>query len=154
MSLKNRALTTVFSTLFALGFVSVGTLVKAQELTQKQSSYCTNRLLQGYYGSTSSGFTNSGATPFNLVFLDKFDGNGNIIGVNGSSSSGGVITQNLSDTGTYKVNNDCTVTINFNISKGEISRNFGVIVHGGKKIIYISTDAKSNISGTFEKVNY
>lgn len=152
MSLKNRTLTTIFSAIFALGFVSVVTSVKAQEATQRLS--CTNRSLQGYYGAKSSGFTNSGATPVNLVFLDKFDGNGNVTGVNGSSSTGGVIAQNLSDTGTYQVNKDCTVTITFNIGNGVTSTNFGVIVDGGKKIFYISTASSDNISGTLEKVSY
>ena len=135
-----------------MGFVSIVTSVKAQEATQRLS--CTNRSLQGYYGSKSSGFTNSGATPFNLVFLNKFDGNGNLTGVNGSLSNGGVIAQNLSNTGTYQVNKDCTVTITFNTGNGETSANFGVIVDGGKKIFYTSTASSENISGMFEKVNY
>jgi len=152
MSLKNRAITTIFTTIFALGFVSVGTSVKAQDAPQR--SFCTNRSLQGYYGVKSSGFTNSGATPFNLVFLDRFDGNGNISGVKGSTSSGGAITQNLSDTGTYQVNSDCTVTITFDIGNGVKSTNFGVIVDNGRKVFYLGTDSGVNISGTFEKVNY
>lgn len=150
MSLKNRAVTTIFSTIFALGFVSVGTSVKAQDAPRLS---CTNRSLQGYYGVKASGFTNSGSTPFNLVFLDKFDGNGNISGINGSTSSGGVIAQNLSDTGTYQVNKDCTVTITFDTGNGTKSTNFGVIVNGGRKILYTATDSGVNISGTFEKVD-
>ena len=151
MSLKNRAIATTISTIFALGFVSVGTSAKAQDAAPRLS--CTNRLLQGYYGVKSSGFVN-GSTPFNLVFLDRFDGNGNITGVKGSTSTGGVIAQNLSDTGTYQVNSDCTVTITFDTGNGNKSTNFGVIVNNGKKIFYTATDSGVNISGTFEKVDY
>ncbi|MBR8839598.1 MAG: hypothetical protein DSM106950_37765 [Stigonema ocellatum SAG 48.90 = DSM 106950] len=152
MSLKKRALTTIFSTIFALGFVSVGTSAKAQDASQRLS--CSNRTLHGSYGVQSSGFVNSGATPFNLVFLDTFDGNGNIKGINGSISSGGAISQNLSNTGNYEVNKDCTVTITFDRADGTKSTNFGVIVEQGKKILYIGTDSGVNISGKFEKVNY
>ncbi len=152
MFLKNRAFTTVFSTLFALGFLGVVTPVKAQDSPRKLS--CTNRALQGYYGAKASGFISSGATPFNLVFLDKFDGNGNITGVNGSTSAGGQIAQNLSDTGTYQVNGDCTVTLTFNNSDGTKSTNFGVVTDNGRKILYLGTDSGVNISGTLEKVDY
>ncbi len=152
MSLKNRAIATIFSTVFAMGFVSVGTSAKAEDAPQRLS--CTNRSLQGYYGAKLSGFVNSGATPFNLVFLDRFDGNGNITGVKGSTSTGGVIAENLSNTGTYQVNSDCTVTISFDRSNGTKSTNFGVLADRGRKILYTATDSGVNISGTFEKVDY
>lgn len=151
MFLKNRALTTIVSSIFALGFLSVATSAKAQDSRQLS---CTNSLLRGSYGASASGFTNSGSTPFNLVYLDRFDGNGNITGVKGSTSTGGVIAQNVSDTGIYKVNSDCTVTITFDTGNGNKSTNFGVIVNNGKKIFYTATDSGVNISGTFEKVDY
>ncbi|MBW4588754.1 hypothetical protein G7B40_015265 [Aetokthonos hydrillicola Thurmond2011] len=150
MFLKNRALTTIVSSIFALGFLSLATSVKAEE--SRQALNCTNSLLRGYYAASSSGFT-SGSTPFNLVFLDKFDGNGNITGVRGSTSSGGQISQNLSNTGTYQVNSDCTVTITFTTSSGN-STNFGVIVDNGRKVRYIGTESGQNISGTLERINY
>lgn len=155
MSLKNKALTTIFSIIFAMGFVSVVTLAKAKDVAPRLS--CTNRSLLGYYGVKSSGFVNSRATPFNLVFIDRFDGNGNIIGVKGSTSTGGVIAQNVSDTGIYKVNSDCTVTITFNAfdtGNGIKYTNFGVLVDNGRKILYTATDSGANVSGTFEKVDY
>ncbi|MBD2775372.1 hypothetical protein [Iningainema tapete] len=152
MFLKNRALTTIFAATFALGFVSVGTSAQARD--PKPGLSCTNSSLQGSYGTQSSGFLNSGATPFNLAFLNQFDGNGNITGVNGSTSAGGEISQNRTNTGTYQVNSDCTVTINFDRADGTQSTNFGVIVNNGRKILYISTDQGSNISGTIEKVGY
>ena len=155
MYLKNIAITTIFFTLFAMGFVSVETRAKSQDTATRLS--CTNRLLQGYYGVKSSGFINSGATFFNLVFLDRFDGNGNITGVRGSTSTGGVIAQNVSDTGTYKVNSDCTITITFNAfdtGNGTKYTNFGVLVDHGRKILYTATDSGANVSGTFEKVDY
>ena len=62
MSLKNKAIATIFSTIFAIGFVSVVTSAKAKDAASRLS--CTNRSLQGYYGVKSSGFVN-GATPFN-----------------------------------------------------------------------------------------
>ncbi len=149
MFLKNRALTTIVSSIFALGFLSVATSAKAQDSRQLS---CTNSLLRGSYGASASGFTNSGSTPFNLVYLDRFDGNGNITGVKGSISSGGQISQNLSNTGTYQVNSDCTVTITFTSSNGSNSTNFGVIVDNGRKIRYLGTESGQNISGTLEKV--
>jgi hypothetical protein len=68
-----------------------------------------------------------------------------------------VIAQNLFDTGTHKVNSDCTVTITFNaFDKGNGTKytNFGVLVDHGRKILYTATDPSANVSGTFEKVDY
>ncbi|MBW4595056.1 MAG: hypothetical protein KME46_19645 [Brasilonema angustatum HA4187-MV1] len=149
MFLKNRVLTTVFSTIFALGFVSTGTFVKAEDAPRKLS--CTNKTLQGDYASQVSGFQNPGATPFNLLFLDRFDGNGNIQGIKGATSTGGEVAQDLSDTSTYQVNSDCTVTLSFQNQKFKY---FGVIVNNGKKVLILETDSGTNISGVLEKVNY
>ncbi|MDZ7966031.1 MAG: hypothetical protein RM368_13800 [Nostoc sp. DedSLP03] len=149
MFLKNRALVaTVFSTIFALGFVSTGTSVKAHDIPRKLS--CTNRTLQGDYASQVSGFQKPGATPFNLLFLDRFDGNGNIQGIKGATSTGGKVAQDLSDTSTYQVNSDCTVTLSFQNK----FKYFGVIVNNGKKVLILETDSGTNISGVLEKVDY
>jgi hypothetical protein len=149
---NNRATAAIFSTIFALAFVSVGTSVKAQEARQK--AYCTNRLLQGDYGAQLSGFGRSGA-PVNLLFLDRFDGNGNVRGVRGAFNSGGNIAEDLSDsdTGTYQVNGDCTVTISIAFSPNQTFRFFGVIVNNGKKVLVLETEAGANFAGVLEKVD-
>lgn len=155
MFFKNRTVKVFLSTIFTFGVISIGSSLKAQN--PPSPSFCSNRILRGYYSLKSSGFVNStssGGTPFNLVFLDRFDGNGNITGVKGSSSTGGVIAKNLSDTGTYQVNSDCTVTLTFNLAKGSKSTNFGVIVDNGKKLDYIGIDSGVNISGQGEKIGY
>ena len=144
MFLKNSVSTAIFSTIFALGFVSVGTFVKAENVPQK--SFCTNRTLQGDYASQVSGFEKGGATPFNLVFLDRFDGNGNIKGIRGATSTGGDIAQNLSDTGTYQVNYDCTVTLSFGTSPNQTFKYFGVIVDNGKKVQILVESFKNLVS--------
>jgi hypothetical protein len=150
MFLKNRAITAAFSTIFALGFVSAATSVKAGYAPQKFS--CTNSTLQGDYASSATGFVN-GSTPFNLVYLDRFDGNGNITGVKGATSTGGQVSENLSDSGTYQVNSDCTVSLTFVSASGSQSTNFGVIADRGRKIYVIGTGSGGNISSIFEKVN-
>jgi hypothetical protein len=151
MFLNNRATTAIFSTIFALGFVSLETSVKAQDPPQR--AYCTNRLLQGDYGAQFSGFGSSGA-PVNLVFLYRFNGNGNVIGVKGAFNSGGNISEDLSDsdTGTYQVNSDCTVTISFVFSPNQTFRFFGVVVNNGKKVLVLETNPGANFAGTLEKV--
>jgi hypothetical protein len=149
---NNRAIAAIFSTIFALGFVSLGTSVKAQEARQK--AYCTNRLLQGDYGAQISGVGRSGAR-VDLLFLYKFDGNGNVKGERGAFNSGGNISEDLSDsdTGTYKVNSDCTVTISFAFSPNQTFRFFGAVVNNGKKVLVLETEAGANFAGVLEKVD-
>ncbi len=155
MFLKSRALTAVFSTIFALGFVNAGNSVKAQDAQDAPPTLsCTNSLLKGYYASQITGFTNSGTTPFNLAYLVSFDGNGNVKGVRGATSTGGEISENRSSTGTYQVNSDCTVTLIFVNASGVKNTNFGVIADSGKKILGIGTTPGVNYSTVFEKVSY
>jgi hypothetical protein len=128
----------------------------AQGVSNTQSPVCTNATLKGLYGYKDSGFRGTQAPfiPFNAVRTANFDGNGNLKG-HGYLSQAGVIWA-YTTTGTYKVENDCTVTITNTVvlsdgTTSEASSQFGVIVDQGRKILQIQTQLGSSESGSYEK---
>ena len=118
-----------------------------------QQPYCSNATLKGLYAFQSSGFINSGSTPLNAVFLNRFDGNGNGTGSNGTTSVGGNITENITSTATYQVNDNCSVSFTFKNTDGTVVTGNGIVIDKGREVFFIQTNSGTNVSGTFKKVN-
>ncbi len=151
MFFKSRVTAAIFSTVFALSFVNLGTSLKAEGSPRRQLS-CTNRMIRGNYASQYSGVGTPGGPPTNLLSLNTFDGNGNLASVRAFLSVGGEITPITNEfTGTYQVNSDCTVNLIFRGS-GLESRWFGIIVNDGNTILYQQIDSGTNNSGSLERV--
>jgi len=72
---------------------------------------CSNATLQGTYLFAYSGLqiVDSQQVPFVFAGQDRLHGDGTLTGVN-SFSVNGAISKNVTDTGTYTINPDCTGT--------------------------------------------
>ena len=68
---------------------------------------CTNASLKGTFSHIGTGFITA-VGPFAGVGTDIFDGNGGITGTASLSMNGNIVSG--TETGTYKVNPDCTGT--------------------------------------------
>ena len=149
-------LTGCILSVLALPAVTLSSKAGAQSVSQNRPQQCTNKTLQGYYAAQSSGLRNNDSTPTNELYLDEFDGNGNIRPIKSAVSFGGTIRQNIGHLGTYQVESDCTVTFKFPnpTADGPEISSFGVIIGNGDKILEIATTPGLNVSGTRERVRY
>ncbi|MEH2287385.1 MAG: hypothetical protein V7K79_08110 [Nostoc sp.] len=118
----------------------------SQKVNAQATPSCNNATIKGSYGFKTTG-TIIGA-PIASVGLVKVDGRGNFQSIGGASVDGTVRT-NETGSGTYSVKQDCTVqTV---ISDG--STYSGVIVDGGKEIVFIATVPGTVVVETWKKVN-
>ena len=120
-------------TALALG---IATTAKAQ------GPQCSNASLQGTYAQKGTGVITAPpdmAGPLANVGTLTFDGNGNVTGVLVNSLNG--TTVQTTETGTYKVNSDCTGTYTVQLAPLGITTNaFFVIGDSLNEIQIISTD--------------
>ena len=101
---------------------------------------CSNSSLKGTFAHMATGFVTAPpamAGPFAGVGTDTFDGNGGITGAATLSINGNIVP--LTETGTYKVNPDCTGTYTVTSQGGTTIASF-VITDGGNEIQAICTD--------------
>ena len=108
---------------------------------------CSNASLTGTFAfrGTGSHTLPDGLHLLDVVFVQTFDGNGALTSA-GLQSDNGKILQ-LTQTGTYTVNSDCTGTETVKLSLGFTVHFFFVIVDSGNELTVISTDP-NNLSGT------
>jgi hypothetical protein len=126
--------------LFAAAF-TLGIVPRAHAIDHK----CSNATLQGSYGYTATGtLLPAGAPPpfagpFGEVGRQTFDGNGNTSGTATLSANGN--SANITVTGTYTVNPDCTGSMTVNVAPlGVTTHADFVIDNDGLQIRTISTD--------------
>lgn len=112
-------------------------------MANAQNKGCSNATLKGTFAEKDNGFIpNPPPTPASLfagVNLDTFDGKGTITAVGFATvdGNGGLQTE----TGTYRVNPDCTGTYEVQISPGGFTAHaFFVIDDGGNELQIIVTD--------------
>ena len=121
----------------------------------RADSACTNATLTGGFGIQSTGTLVEGAPgpagPFASNGLFKFDGNGNLTTRQTLSLGGAIVPFQAS--GTYEVEEDCTLTAKFTdeLSDTQISIS-GVIVKRGTEILIIQTDPNTVVTGILKKV--
>ena len=121
----------------------------------RADSACTNATLTDGFGIQSTGTLVEGAPgpagPFASNGLFKFDGNGNLTTRQTLSLGGAIVPFQAS--GTYNVEEDCTVTAKFTdeLSGTQISIS-GVIVKRGTEILIIQTDPNTVVTGILKKV--
>jgi hypothetical protein len=112
---------------------------------------CSNATLKGTFLHQASGFVTSPpamAGPLAGVGTDTFDGNGHIMGTATLSINGNTVP--LTETGTYKVNPDCTGTYTVSSAGGSTSA-FFVITDSGDEIQAICTDTGIVLTHIFRK---
>jgi hypothetical protein len=145
--MKLNTITTTF-TIAAAAALALGTAPDAKA----EIKGCSNATLKGSFSHTGSGSVTAPpplAGPFAGVGTDTFDGNGNISGNATVSINGNIVP--LAETGTYKVNPDCTGTFTVVFSTGGTTTVSFVITDSGNEIQGICTDPGTIISHTFRR---
>ena len=103
---------------------------------------CTNAMLRGSFAQTGTGVITAPpdqAGPFANVGTLVFDGSGGVTGALTVSQNG--MTAQVTETGTYKVNSDCTGTYTVDIEPFGITSNaFFAIDSNGDELEIIVTD--------------
>ena len=120
------------ATVFAFGLVAASA-AKAE---------CSNATLKGAYADQDTG-TIVGAGPFAGVNVDTFDGKGHLT-IKGWSSVNGAVSAGT-ETGTYKVNSNCTGTYKVE-GAGFTVDAFFVIAEDGKELKIVITDTGNVIN--------
>lgn len=119
-------------------------------------SGCTNGYLQGSYGGEITGSiaaapSSAASTPASVLNLSRlyFDGQGNVAGTGTISTASATATTQI--TGTYSVNNDCTVSFAFTDSVAGPENFNGVLVSGGDNVYVAQIDKGIPLAGTLER---
>ena len=118
-----------------------------------QDKGCTNATLNGTFAHTGSGFVTAPASmagPLAGAGKDTFDGKGGITGAATLNINGNPVPP-MTETGTYKVNPDCTGTFTVTFSGGGSTTVFFVISDSGNEIQGICTDLGSVVSHVFRR---
>ena len=107
----------------------------------------TNASLKGTFSHMGTGFI-TGVGPLAGVGTDTFDGNGGITGTASLSMNGTIAS--VTETGTYKVNPDCTGTYTVSSGGGSTTA-FFVIADGGNEVKAVCTDPGTVITHIFRR---
>jgi len=110
---------------------------------------CSNNSIGGtfVFKGTGSVFDPSGVASLAVVFAQTFDGAGGLTSTGVQSHNGGILA--VTQTGTYKVNPDCSGTYTAVVSPiGLTVHFFFVIADSGKALQVIATDPTTSITGT------
>ncbi|MBZ5618044.1 MAG: hypothetical protein LAQ69_04805 [Acidobacteriia bacterium] len=102
---------------------------------------CSNVLMQGTFAYTGTGSINPpspAAGPFVEVGTQTFDGKGGTTFAATASQNGNI--RQMTGTGTYTVNPDCTGTMTLQVSPTRAVQIFFVIADGGNEFHAIETD--------------
>src|SRR5271154_400383 len=150
--MKNSRCTTagkVFTIAAALTFaLAIATTAQASD------KGCSVNTLRGSYAQTGSGVVTAPpdqAGPFANVGTLIFDGNGGLTGALTVSSNGS--SAQVTETGTYTVNSDCTGTYTVQIAPFGITSNaFFAIDTNGDELEIIVTDPDSAITCVAKKL--
>ena len=125
---------------------------------------CTNHIYKGDYGFTATGFVTKGTiTPGSgntignsvaLAVVGRFtaDGKGNIAGTQARNFDGQIVTDETY-TETYSVNADCTGNSDKTTKFGINVKFFFVVLHHGKIIEGVETDAGHVVTFRAERLD-
>jgi len=103
---------------------------------------CFLATLNGMYAASQSGFQVAGSSkgPFATAATYVFNGRGNVHGFT-TRSVNGSISENLSFSGTYTLNKNCTGTETVSDSTGAVRHYNLATVPSGSRFTFIRTDA-------------
>lgn len=112
------------------------------------SAACSNSTLKGGYSVLEAGTQN---TVQLVAVSDQLaaDGNGNLSGTQTSSNSGAIVS-NVTASGTYQVNANCTGSMTVTPTGGSASDYNFVVISGTKPLLLIDTDSNTNQVGYAE----
>ena len=113
---------------------------------------CSNASIQGTFVFRGAGshFPPTGVALLDVLFAQTFDGNGALTATGVQSDNGNILQ--VTQTGTYTVNPDCTGTYTALLSPlGFTVHFFFVIADSGKELEVISTDPNTVVAGVARK---
>jgi hypothetical protein len=142
MKRNNTAKTFILAAVSALA-LSIAPTAKAAD------KGCSSASLKGTFVflGTGSVIDPTGVFLLDVVFAQTFDGNGALTSTGLQSHNGNILQ--VTQTGTYTVNPDCTGTYTALLSPiGLTVHFFFVIADNGNELRVISTDANTVIAGT------
>ena len=137
---------------FAIAAVTALALGVANAAEADNYKGCSNATLKGTFSHMGTGFVTAPPTmagPLGGVGTDTFDGNGNMTGTAALNMNGNPVS--ASETGTYKVNPDCTGTYTVQFSVGGGTSVSFVITAAGHEIQGICTDQGSVVTHIFKR---
>ena len=135
------------NTVKAMTIIAVSAVLTAGPAAKAADSGCSNATLRGAYSDQDTG-TIVGVGPFAGVNVDSFDGRGNIT-ISGMSSLNGSVSPGV-ETGTYKVNPDCTGT--YTVTGGGLTIDaFFVVDQAGNELQIVITDPGTVINCVAQK---
>jgi hypothetical protein len=114
---------------------------------------CSNASIEGTYSFEATGSAIEPPNVFlvDVLFQQTFDGKGGLTATGVQSHNGNILQ--VTQTGTYTVNPDCTGTYTAQLSPVGITVNFFfVIADRGDELKAISTDAGTVLAGTARKL--
>ena len=115
---------------------------------------CSNATLQGTYLFAYSGLqiVDGQQVPFVFAGQDRLNGDGTLTGVN-SFSVNGAISKNVTYTGTYTVNSDCTGALTtVDDGTGETAHFDLFLGHDGDALSFVQTDSGFVAAGIERRV--
>jgi len=132
-------------TLGALGIMvaSLFLLGVWPHLQTARSAGCSNDTLRGAYGYTGDGTFNG--VPFAQLGVETFDGTGHVSTQDTANVNGNIVHRNF--TASYAVSADCTGTLEYTLPGGTVRHVGLVIVDGGRRVYWMSTDGDSLLNG-------
>jgi hypothetical protein len=133
-----------------LGVVQSGV---AGAATPAATGQCSLAAMKGTYIAYVTGFTVGGASPvpFAFAYVETYDGKGNDTGIY-TYSSNGAVYRNISFSGTYTVNANCTGTETDTDTTGVTSHTDNYYAPDGRTSTYVATDVNTVESGSETRV--
>ncbi|MFM8241108.1 MAG: hypothetical protein ACKOAW_12455 [Actinomycetota bacterium] len=142
----------VFATVLGVGWLAMASVASAQYI-----HLCSNATIAGQYGFQDAGSMeiNGKVVQYDAVRTAQFSGEGKHQG-QGYISIGGKIKPYTS-TGRFTVAGDCTFTMDITQtftdgSPPSSTKQFGVVVRGGKEILTIQTAEGRNHTGKYQRM--
>jgi hypothetical protein len=120
--------------------------------TANAAQACFNASLQGTFVFNGFGFIISPAAvagPFFDVNTLSFDGNGAVTGTGSVSQNGNIVP--VTETGTYKVNPDCTGNYTVLLSPFGFTAHYFFVIDASGNLQIICTDSGVAFSGTAQR---
>ena len=131
---------------------AIATLAMAAPSANAADKGCTNASVNGTFVFRGAGshLPPTGVALLDVVFAQTFDGNGALTATGVQSDNGNILQ--VTQTGTYTVNPDCTGTYTALLSPlGFTVHFFFVIADSGKELEVISTDPNTVVAGVARK---
>ncbi len=125
-------------------------ILLAMPAAQAQNT-CTTRTLTSAYGFRLSGSID-GTGNISVIGVHIFDGAGKFVVVAQTTVTAGVVQRNLSSSGTYSLNADCSGTMTTVLADGIVSTLDFVVATNGGSVFTTSTDKGSNLSGELRRI--